>query len=60
MKIIFKDIPSVKRDGEDVAREVSDATYHQGRMWIVDNEDHLILFSYQGGPVFATGSAAAK
>ena len=46
----FKDIPSVKRDGKRVAREVSDATYHQGRMWIVDNEDdqNLLVMEKDG------------
>jgi hypothetical protein len=24
----------------------------------VDNQDHLILFSYQGGPVFSAGQPA--
>ena len=27
------------RDGKQVAREVSGATYCQGRIWVVDNED---------------------
>lgn len=35
----FTDIPSVRRDGKQVAREVSGATYCQGRIWVVDNED---------------------
>lgn len=35
----IEDIPSVERDGESVPREVSGATWCQGKMWVVDNED---------------------
>jgi predicted aspartyl protease len=36
---------------------IGDDFLHAHRVF-VDNEDHLVLFSYQGGPVFATGTAA--
>ena len=46
----FTDIPSVKRDGKKVAREVSGATYCQGRIWVVDNEDdqNLLVMEKNG------------
>jgi predicted aspartyl protease len=37
---------------------VGDDFLHAHRVF-VDNEDHLILFSYQGGPVFSTTTAQA-
>jgi predicted aspartyl protease len=37
---------------------IGDDFLHAHRVF-VDNEDHLILFSYEGGPVFATGPATA-
>lgn len=37
----------MKRNGQNIAREVSDATYHQGRMWIVDNEDDQNLLGME-------------
>ena len=46
----FTDIPSVKRDGKKIAREVSGATYCQGRIWVVDNEDdqNLLVMEENG------------
>lgn len=46
----FTDIPSPKRDGKKVAREVSGATYCQGRIWVVDNEDdqNLLVMEKNG------------
>ena len=46
----FTDIPSVERDGKQVAREVSGATYCQGRIWVVDNEDdqNLLVMEKNG------------
>src|SRR5262249_36706429 len=41
----FTDLPSVKRDGKNIAREVSDATYCLEPMCIVDNEDDQNLLS---------------
>jgi hypothetical protein len=49
----FTDIPSVKRDGEKVAREVSGATYCQGRMWVVDNEDDQNLLVMEDNGSFS-------
>jgi len=53
-RIHFTDIPFVRRDGQDVAREVSDATYCRRQMWIVDNEDDQNLLRMTKDGRFST------
>jgi hypothetical protein len=46
----LEDIPPALRDGTQVAREVSGCTWHDGAMWVVDNEDdtHLLVMREPG------------
>ena len=55
----FRDIPSVRRDRKKVAREVSGATYHNGRMWVVDNEDDQNLLVMEEDGTFSSHPLAA-
>src|SRR5262245_21105221 len=55
----FRNISSVRRDGEKVAREVSGATYHNGRMWVVDNEDDQNLLVMEEDGTFSSHPLAA-
>lgn len=55
----FRDIPSVRRDGEEVARGVSGATYNNGRMWVVDNEDDQNLLVMEDDGTFSSHPLAA-
>lgn len=45
----LEEIPAVRKDGEMVAREVSGGTWHDGAMWIVDNEDDRNLLVMADG-----------
>jgi hypothetical protein len=60
MKAFFKNIPSVKRHGEKVAREVSDATYYERRVWIVDNEDNENLLVMEADETLSTHPLSAS
>src|SRR5262245_59551955 len=50
----FRDIFLVHRHGVKVAREVSGATYHNGRMWVVDNEDDQNLLVMEENGTFSS------
>lgn len=45
----LEEIPGARQGGEVVAREVSGGTWHDGAMWIVDNEDDKNLLVMEGG-----------
>jgi hypothetical protein len=46
----------LRRDGKQVAREVSGATYCQGRIWVVDNEDDQNLLVMEKNGSFSAHS----
>src|SRR5262245_18392979 len=49
----------VHRHGVKVAREVSGGTYHNGRMWVVDNEDDQNLLVMEENGTFSIHPLAA-